>query len=280
MVGTTGITRRRAYAVAGVSAVLAGTAFALVPAASAAPPSPSPSPTPSPTVQSVSLQSSQTKVTSSTSQPLLVQVNATQGQVMSVTLSNGSSAKSESHVWTFAIDSSALTVDSSGKGTLTVPSAELSPYGSINLTIKPTGTPTTQSCQGTPTSKTQPVTLGGTFFFDSHSTGSHAWGTVGKTAGKFSFAATNTVVWTYVNATNLGACFSLGNLPCSPHLFWQAPTQAAILIGNSQGSTGAIFASRTKSLTTPTGAAREDEAYGTSKKLVLVRSGKAASLTI
>ncbi|MGN6474876.1 MAG: hypothetical protein ACTHK4_14665, partial [Mycobacteriales bacterium] len=44
--------------------------------------------------------------------------------------------------------------------------------------------------------------------------------------------------------------------------------------------TGAIFASRTKSLTTPTGASREDAAFGTSKKLVLARSGTAASLTI
>lgn len=280
MFGGQGIGTRRAYAMASVMAAFAGTAFAFVPAASAVTPPPTPSPTPSPTVQSVSLQSSQTNVTSSTSKQLLVAVNATQGQIASVTLSNGTSAKSESHVWTFQIDSSALTVDSTGRGTLNVPSSALSPFGTMNLTIKPIGNAATQDCHGTPTSKTQPVSLGGTFFFNSLSKGSHAWGTVGKSAGKFTFTATNTVVWTYLNTTNPGACFSLGNLPCLPHLYWQAPTQAVMLIGNSQGSTGAIFVSRAKSLTTPTGASREDEAFATSKKLALVRNGKAASLTI
>jgi hypothetical protein len=264
--------RRRAWALVGAGSALVGAGFGLVPVATAATPSPTP------TVQSVSLQSSATKVTSSTSQQLLVQLSATQGQTATVTLSNGSSATSESHAWTFTIDSGALTVDSNGKGSLNIPASELSPYGTVDLTIQPIGKPTTQSCQGAPTSQTQQVSLGGSFFFDSRSNGSHAWGTVGKKTGKFTFSATNTVVWTYVN-TNPG-CYNLNSVPCQASLYWQSPNQALILGGSRIGTKGSIFASRTISLTTPSGASRADEAFGVSKKLVLVRNGAAASLTV
>jgi hypothetical protein len=263
---------RRAGALVGAGSMLVGAGFGLVPVASAATPSPSP------TVQSVSLQSSATKVTSSTSHQLLVQLNATQGQTATITLRDGSSATSESHAWTFPIDSSALTVDSNGRGTLNIPAAEISPYGTVDLTIQPVGKPTTQSCQGAPTSQTQQVSLGGSFFFDTHSSGSHAWGTVGKKTGKFTFSATNTVVWTYVN-TNPG-CYNLNSVPCQASLYWQSPNQALILGGSRIGTKGSIFASRTTSLSAPSGASRADEAFGVSKKLALVRSGSAASLKV
>ncbi len=275
---------RRMSALVGAAAALVGAGFGVVPAASAA------TGHASPQVQSVSLQSSQTAVTSSTSHKLRVQVAASQtpspaqgvpptpGPV-TVTVTNGSSGRSEFHQWSFQVDSTAFTVDSTGAGTLTVPSSEISPYGSIDLKITPIGNPTTQSCQGTPTSQTQDVSLGGTFFFDSHSTGSQAWGTVGKKAGKFTFSATNTVVWTYVN-TNPAACFNFNSLPCASGLFWQSPNQQVSLSGAKVGTKGSLVGTRSTDLSTPTGATRNDEAFGTTQKLVLHRSGPAASLAL
>ena len=243
-----------------------------------------------PAVQSVSLESSQTAVTSSTSHKLRVQVtaNQTQAQVagqqtsgqVTVALSTGASDESEFHEWQFQDADGALTVDSTGAGTLAVPNQQISPFGKINLTITPIGSPTTQDCDSTPRSQTQKVSLDGTFFFDSMSTGGNAWGTVGKKSKGFTFSATNTVTTTYTN-TNPAACLpDFSNLPCASSLFWQSNTEDVSLSGVKIGSHGAIFASRTTDLSAPADAKRIDEAFGTSKALVLNTSGTAASLSV
>jgi hypothetical protein len=111
------------------------------------------------------------------------------------------------------------------------------------------------------------------------STGSNAWGSVGKKSKGFTFSATNTITTTYVN-TNPSCLPDFSNLPCTSGLFWQADNGDASMSGVKVGSHGAMFASRTTDLTTPTGAKRIDEAFGTSKKLVLSTSGTAASLAV
>jgi len=114
------------------------------------------------------------------------------------------------------------------------------------------------------------------------STGKNAWGTVGSKAKntKFTFSATNTLTTTYVNS-NPGACLpDFSNLPCASSLFWQSGNDAASLSGVKVGTHGEIFASRTADIATPAGTKRIDEAFGTSKKLVLNTSGTAASLSV
>lgn len=273
----------RALGLMGASGVLAATGFGLVPAALAAPHD-------VPAVQSVALQSSQTAVTSSTSHHLRVQVTANQTQASSsrvpssgqvtVTLGTGTSDKSEFHQWQFQDADGALTVDSTGNGNLTMSNAQLSPFGKINLTIAPIGDPVVHSCEGTPQSQTQDVSLEGTFFFDSRSTGKNAWGSVGKKSNSFTFAATNTLTTTYVDTNPTGCLPNLGFQPCAASLFWQSGTEAVTLSGVKTGRHGSIFASRTTDLTAPADATRIDEAFGTSRKLVLKTSGTAASLSV
>jgi hypothetical protein len=240
-------------------------------------------PPPEPTVLSVTLLSSQTTVTSSTGAALYVRVQSSKspsqssGSTVSVTVSNGASDQSEIHEWTFPVDGSALTLANNGQGTLTVPDANLAPYGSINLKIKPNGNPTTESCAGAPKSQTQKVSLDGTFFFDTRSKGTHKWGTVGQQVGKFTFSATNTVTTTYVVSDPI--CFNF-TPPCATNVFWQSGSEDILLDGVASGERGLLFGSRTKTLATPIGATRHDEAFGKTKKLVLVRDGSAASLAV
>lgn len=277
--------RRRALALAAAGAAALGSGLVAAPGLSAA------APTSAPAVQSVALETSQTAVTSSTGHALRVQVTASQTQPLSpgqatsgqvsVVLSTGTSDKSEIHEWRFEDADGALNVDSTSSGRLSLPGPEIAPFGKLNLTITPVGSATTQSCEGTPRSQTQNVTVAGTFFFDTMSTGKNAWGTVGKDSKGFTFAATNTVTTTYVNV-NPAACLpDFANLPCSASLFWQsAPNDDLSLSGAKAGKHGSIFASRTTDLNAPVDAKRIDEAYGTSGKLVLGTSGRAASLSV
>lgn len=274
----------RFVALIGAAVAVAGTSVVAGPAVVAAAST-------TPTVQSVALTSSHTAVTSSTSKKLVVQVTANQTQAqftgqptsgeVTVSLSTGSSSKSESHEWQFNNTDGALTVDSTGAGSLNVPNPAITPFGKIDLTITPVGDPTTTSCQGSPSTQTQPVTLAGTFYFDSQSTGSNAWGTVGSKANNttFTFSTTNTVTTTYLNPS-APSCIDFGNVPCASSLFWQSGNEDISLSGAKSGTKGFIFGSRTTDIASPAGTQRIDSAFGTSKKLVLNTSGTAASLVV
>jgi hypothetical protein len=267
--------RRTVTSVLAAAALVAGGGVA-VPLLAAAP-------VQTPPVQSVTLLSSQTKVTSSSGAALYVQVQSSQtpnqstGNTVSVSLSTGSSDRSEIHEWTFPVDATAMAVADNGNGTLNVPDAKTAPYGSISLKMRPVGSPTTDSCGGAPRSRTQQLALDGTFFFDSLSKGAQKWGTVGQQVGKFTFSGTNTVTTTYlVTDPN---CFNF-TLPCSTSLFWDSGTEDIQLEGVASGKRGLLFGSRTTALATPAGATRHDEVFGKTKKLVLVRDGSGASLAV
>jgi hypothetical protein len=274
----------RLLALTGAAAAVVGTSVFAGPAVVAAPAS-------TPAVQSVALTSSHTAVTSSTTKKLYVAVTANQTQAqfagqptsgeVTVNLSTGVSAKSESHEWQFTNADGALSVDSTGAGSLNVPNPAIGSFGKIDLTITPVGSPTTTSCQGNPSTQTQTVTLAGTFFFDTQSTGGNAWGTVGSKAKKpaFTFVATNTVTTTYLNPS-APSCIDFGNVPCASSLFWQSGTEDISLSGAKSGKKSFLFGSRTTAIPSPAGTQRIDSAFGTSKKLVLNTSGTAASLVV
>jgi hypothetical protein len=170
-----------------------------------------------------------------------------------------------------------LTLAGNGAGTLTVPDAKIAPFGTIDLKIKPIGKATTETCANVARTQTQKVTLDGTFFFDTRSKGSHPWGTVGSQSGKFTFSATNSVTTSYLVTDP--SCYNF-TPPCATSLFWQSGGERILLDGVKSGKHGVLFGSRTKDLTTPAGATRHDEAFGTTKKLVLKRDGAAASLSV
>jgi hypothetical protein len=239
-----------------------------------------------PAISQVQLSSGHTKVTSSTHRKLHVDLlaNQTPGSTADdvvVSLSEAGIA-GEEHDWTFPVAASALQVSSAGKGTLKVPSAKISPFGQISLTITPTGTPKTDSCDGTPSDKVQKVKLAGTFYFDTKSTGSQKWGAVGsrstkKKAKKFTFSSTNDVTWFYLLPPSPDAaapvtgpdpdCGGGGDddlgLPCNADLIWDDASGNVDLTGVSVAGLSLIEASRNTQLSTPAGATREDDLTGT-----------------
>jgi hypothetical protein len=225
---------------------------------------------------SVSIQSSYAKVTSSTKQPLHVVLEASNNpstpveDTVVVGLSKGLAGQGESHSWTLPISSSVLSVDSSGAGTLKVPAKDIAPFGDINLTIAPIGKITSKSCEGTVISKSAKVSLSGVFFFDSKSTGAHAWGAVGSKK-KFAFAATNTLTWLYSSAVSENCIKTL--TPCGASVFWTAQDGSVSLDGDDTTKTSSVLASRSASLSKPTGATRDDSNVGPTKPPVLETTG-------
>ncbi|HVY10632.1 MAG TPA: hypothetical protein VHB18_10885 [Mycobacteriales bacterium] len=250
-----------------ISSVTVGATLAAAPAGLASAPRDVPQ-----VVTSVALQTTSAPVTSSTGHKLHLTFqahhipNANIGDDVTVSLSSGTSDKSEFHDWRFPVDGSVIALDSTGSGTIDVPSSELAPYGTIDLQVTPVGNPTTQSCKGSPTSQTQKVTIAGTFTFVTKSSGAHKWGSVTLES------LSGQVVSTY--ATGLG-CIDF-NVPCLSGTLWQANQDNLGFTGVTSGKKGSLFASREKILSQPTGATRSDEAFATTKKLTLKKSGGGA----
>lgn len=283
--------RRRVFAIAGVSAVLAGLGYGFVPAATAAVPR---------ATQPIStaLNSGVTARTSSTGHKLFLTLTATHSDAtatagtsantdtLDITLANNRTIfGGESHSWSFRIPSTALVFNTDsagnpdGNGSLTVPASAISPFGVVKLKFAPAGTPTTQQCNGQPSSQTQPVSLSGTFFFDSKSTGSHKWGTEGSKTATFTFAATNDVVTTY--ATTDFSCSGPAQVPCASAITWFANHGGISFDGTGAGSAnGSIFGNRSNNLTKPAGAIRKDLDRGRSKPLALVTKGGTTTLSV
>lgn len=279
---------RRMLAMAGTGALLAGAGFGVVPVATAA------TPHTAPAVSSISLVSGTTAKTSTTGHKLYVRLDALHSDTSSsggstdtlnITLANNKLIfGGESHNWSFKLPSGALTftTDSNGNpdgnGTLNVPSSAISPFGVVNLKFAPTGNPTTQQCNGQPSSQTQPVTLSGTFYFDSRSKGTHKWGAVGSKTKKFSFSATNDVTTTY-QSTDV-SCLGNQQVPCASAISWFANHGGVSFNGTSAGSTGSVFGSRTTNLSKPAGAIREDSNQGHSKPLTIKTRGSSSSISV
>jgi len=93
------------------------------------------------------------------------------------TLSVSLGLAGERHSWQFEMAAKDLKVDGKGAGTLRTKAA--GPYGAIALKIVPRKSWKVEKCKGVVLARTRPVTLKGTFRFDS----SGAWGAVGKKQG-------------------------------------------------------------------------------------------------
>jgi hypothetical protein len=246
--------------VAGVAAIVVGTGVAAAPTALATAPHAA-------TPNSVTLSSSDGALKSSTKQSIKVALEASNNpstpanDTVNVVLSKGVEDASETHIWSFPISSSALHVASNGSGTLKVPAAKISPFGSISLTFKPIAKATSQSCNSTVVSKTVKVSLSGVFFFDSKSTGAHKWGTVGSKQ-HFSFPATNTVTWQFSSPSSEN-CIP-ASAPCAASLTWAAQANGVAFDGVSTNQTSSVVrASRSTSLAKPQGASRIDSNVAT-----------------
>lgn len=281
--------RHRAWALVGAGAALLGAGFGFVPAATAA------TSHDTPIAISTGLNSGVTAATSSTGHKLYVELNASHNSAsaspattdsLDIELANNKRIfGGESHTWSLKIPAGALTfeTDSSGNpdgnGTLDVTSSAISPFGTVSLKFAPQGNPTTQQCNGQPSSRTQPVTLNGTFYFDTKSKGSHKWGAVGSKTKKFTFSATNNVVTTY--ATTDFSCIGPAQSPCVSAISWFANHGGVSFNGSGEGkANGSVFGSRSTNLSKPDGAIREDANTGHSKPLVLKKKGSSTSLSV
>ncbi|HEX3901087.1 MAG TPA: hypothetical protein VHW74_18200 [Mycobacteriales bacterium] len=251
---------RRGWALVGAVAIVVGTGVASAPAVVASAPHAA-----KPT--SVSLDTSDPVVKSSTNQALHVALEASNNpstpanDAINVVLSKGIEDEGETHIWTFPISSSVLHVGSTGAGTLEVPAKDIAPFGDVSLTFKPVGKIASKSCQGKVTSETVNVSVSGVFFFDSKSTGKKKWGTVGSKR-QFTFSATNFVTWLFSSAASEN-CVSSSSL-CTGSLSWQAQAGAVSFDGTKTDSTstGLVRASRAVKLSKPKGATRNDTSVG------------------
>jgi hypothetical protein len=168
------------------------------------------------TVSSLDLQSFVAKTTSTTGVKLYVSFDASnvigfpKYDSADVILDNLNS--SEGHLWSFPIGKRAFVPKSSGAGSFRTGSA-FGAYGSVAVTFTPTASKRIEVCNATNYVRDQTERVRGTFFFDSHSTGRHAWGKVGSKTKAFSFKGQTNLFTGYSSGlctpkTSVGACYS------------------------------------------------------------------------
>lgn len=219
-----------------------------------------------PTVTSVSVVGSKTKVVTSKGKTVDVHINAYRYGVssMGITLH----APAEAHTWGFPIANTEFTLASTGKGKLAPASTKTSPYAKVALTIAPAATAVFKKCEGQVVSKTQKITLSGTFWHDSRS-GTKGWGTVGSKTNRFAFSTTATAMWNYENSADCGG--SSTPEPCVSSTNWGGfGTKTSF-----SGTTRTVYASRTVKLATPVNASRYDSRTVTAKSATLTQDVKA-----
>jgi len=228
-----------------------------------------------PTVFQVSVSSSLHKLTSTTGHHLKASVSAasfTSGpDYVDIVLDTPTLA--ESHTWDVPVPGAALTVSSTGSGTLKVPATKLSPYGVIALKITPTGPSRTMMCRGQLASKSRPVALAGKFLFNTHSHGTHKWGSVGSRHVKFSTA---TITWTYQGASSCGSTIA----PCMYGISFDLQQHGVELSGTEAGRTGTLAGRRSVLLSRPKGASRSDSATGGAKITLKIAHSNNATMKV
>lgn len=244
--------RRRTRLGAGLVAagVVAGLALTATPAhaddPAPSPPSPSGEFQPRAGVPSTYVYGSKS-VTSTKDKNLRVSLGASKSSESGLSVSL--SQQREMHGWNFDMPARHLVVDSTGAGSLRTTAAN--PYGQISLKIVPKESWKVTKCEGKVVSKTRPVTLKGTFVFDSKS----AWGKVGK-KDDFSMPGTVSV---YTGASNEN-CVGGGN-PCPTFGGGWSNFGGNVFLSGSWrngATTGTISGYRSVKLPEPAGAYRFD----------------------
>jgi hypothetical protein len=189
----------------------------------------------------------------------------------------------EAHLWSFPLGPTDFTTTSKGAASLQTASAA-GPYGSISLTLTPTGAHKRISvCNANNYTLQQTEKVKGSISFDTLSTGSHAWGTVKVPKAAITFAGGS-----YLDSTYLGSgtkCTTPPVLPkCSTEtsIDWAAVGKTVDFDGSSGSGVPAssIFATRETRLSTPKGATRLDLIDAASPAPKLTTSGKSAEMTV
>ncbi len=229
------------------------------------------------TVDYVSLYTASTKVTSTTGHHLLVSVYVSKQSGHKPTVSVTLRAPHESHTWSFSAPSSALKVNSSGKGSVTLSASAMGGYGKLALHVKPVGATKTYRCQGQVVSKSRPVKVSGVMFADTKSSGRHKWGKVGSKTRSFTFAKPSSVSWQYDNTATCPTPKST----CYASLFWDASlfssTAYSSLTGGTSRKSSYLSGYRSVQLHKPAGAHRSDSvtAKAPAPKLTVANDGSA-----
>lgn len=230
------------------------------------------------TVSDVTLYSSLTNLTSTTGHHLKVGVSASQSPGGKSSISVSLRQDQEFHGWTFKAAGSAISLDDTGQGTVSLASTKSAGYAALTLHVKPVGSAKLNKCEGQLVSETRPVAVSGTLFFNTKSSGSHKWGSIGSKVHTFRFDRPNSVTWSYDNTATCPTPAS----PCFAGLSWSdyhsTSTNSTGLFGGTSGTTSWISGSRRVSLSKPSGATRSDYNYLKTKapKLSVAGDGSAA----
>ena len=255
--------RRTAAVVTGLAATAAYT-FAVAPGVAHA----DSTAAATPTVTGITLSATQPKVKTSTHHHVKVALTAYSyagGGDLNIELST----KAESHSWDFPVPQSALSVNSSGKGTLKPKASATQPLAKVALSFKPTGSATVQKCKGVVESKTRKVSISGTFWMDTQS-GKHGWGTAGSKKKTFHFTSRPTIVWEY--DTGGVYCETPPPTPCLSGGSWNISGGTQVNIYGNLNSKR-VTATRYVTLHKPKGVDRTDNITTTLKKVHFTRHG-------
>ena len=242
--------RRTAALAAGAATIATLSGTAVLPGAQAA----------SATVTSVGLSSyMETTTKTSTGRKVVVTFDISKSPDSStsyLSLAVATPSGSERHSWFIPVPASSLSLDSNGKGSLTIGSKKLGDFGSIDLKVTPLKPATYTTCQKTRVAKNRKVSVDGVLDFN---TGTK-WGHVGSHS--FHFADPSYVNWQYQTTAHC----SSGSItpPCAAgkgfgaHHTDTTTYDSTNLYSYSYNGKYYLSGSRSVSLSAPVGASRTD----------------------
>jgi hypothetical protein len=248
---------RRSFVLIATASVLLGLTVSGVSLAAPAKPAPTP--------RSISFDLATLTLSSTTHKQLHVSFSASESSTggqhaESAGIAVTRKGLAEFHDWDFALKKGSLKFNpASGKGSLKV-GAALRPYAAMTLTFTATGKKHTTVCHSSRTVM-QPVTVHGSFSFNTRSTGAGRWGKVSKHAAH-SFGGKSEVSEQFGDLQFCG----LTREPCMSDISWSGEKTAGANFTSIEGSRQKvngkthteISAFRNVSLNKPKGAERFD----------------------
>jgi hypothetical protein len=221
------------------------------------------------------LTSAQIRFTSTTGRTLVGELFVTRTQYgsdyqTSLQVSIGDRA-GEFHTWALDVSNSTFTFRAStGRGSVRTKAAQVDPFGTVSLTIKPRGKPLVHDCAAGNSWTRQTVTITGTFLFNTQST---KWGSVGSRHHMTTFKGKSRVETDYGDID--ANCFNNSVHPCAGGVSWQSPngqnggfSESYMRLRNKWRSNILFF--NDESLSKPVNAERFDDVAIVSKPPVLV----------
>jgi hypothetical protein len=208
----------------------------------------------------VTISSSTPKVVSSTGRRLRIQLlvfRTSDGTQIELTAETRNRA--EQHQWSFKVPKRAVSVSAKGVSRIHLTSHRSGGYAVVSVKAGPHGRFNHSTCHGKTATRSRHVSLSGTFFLRTRSTGSRAWGSVGRAHRKLHFSANGTVLWTKPAAGNCSD--STTTFPCRSTLLWFTSggvDEFELMAGENKGTGSLVSGSRSVPLSKPAGATRSD----------------------